>query len=301
MRDKVTADDIVSAVEEMEERKRNWEANHPYVEMKVCPLCKNTGLVRRAYDEYGTELFGEDMNKAGAYDYFYPCKCVTLQHSRMKKSNEAFSNVPLLYKDAMLDNFSSTIYNKIDSKELATMAKKKVGDYIRCFDEMEKVGMGLFIYSEKKGCGKTRLASSVANELKERGIRVKFESANKILSEIQRAWNDKNVSESSIIEKYINPRVLIVDDFGARSGKDWMDEKFLMIIDARYQDRKVTIFTSNYTLENLPVDDERITDRLSDVDRFEAIKMPNESVRIKARLTSGKVSLFNQITRGAQE
>jgi DNA replication protein DnaC len=79
-----------------------------------------------------------------------------------------------------------------------------------------------------------------------------------------------------------------------------MDEKFLMIIDARYQDSKPTIFTSNYEIEQLPFNDMRIIDRLSDVERFYSIRMPKESVRQKARLATGETSLFYKILGGEE-
>jgi DNA replication protein DnaC len=76
-----------------------------------------------------------------------------------------------------------------------------------------------------------------------------------------------------------------------------MDEKFLMIIDARYQSNKVTIFTSNYDVERLPFHDMRIIDRLSDVNRFHNIRMPDESVRQRSRIKSGGNELFYELAK----
>ena len=59
---------------------------------------------------------------------------------------------------------------------------------------------------------------------------------------------------------------------------------------------KVTIFTSNYAIDDLPFKDDRIGDRISDVERFHTIKMPEESVRSKARINKG-ADLFTQITK----
>lgn len=299
MRDKVTADDINSAVEAMDDRIKQWKDEHPGEKLPVlCKRCMNTGLIRKVYDEDGVELHGFDRDKPGTYDYYYPCSCVRAEEKRLIKINKKFSSVPLLYKDARFDNFDPQIYKIMESKQLGSMALTDAKSYVDKFDEFENNGFGLYLYSEARGCGKTRLASTIANELTKKGIRVKFESANRILSEIQKTWDDRNVSETTILEKYINPRLLIIDDFGARSGKDWMDEKFLMIIDARYQGAKPTIFTSNYEIEKLPFNDMRIIDRLSDVERFYSIRMPKESVRQKARLAAGSMDLFHKIAGG---
>ena len=301
MRERVTGDDINTAVEIMSGRIQRWKDEHPGEKLPLlCKYCENTGLIRRVYDEDGVELHGVDRFKPGAYDYYYPCRCVSTQDNQLLKNNKKFSSVPRLYKDANFENFNPQIYRNMESKQLGSMALTQAKGYVGKFGVFEEHGFGLYLYSEARGCGKTRLASTIANELTAKGIRVKFESAGRILSEIQKTWDDKNVSETTILKKYIEPRLLIIDDFGARSGKDWMDEKFLMIIDARYQDSKPTIFTSNYEIEQLPFNDMRIIDRLSDVDRFYSIRMPKESVRQKARLATGETSLFYKILGGEE-
>ena len=161
---------------------------------------------------------------------------------------------------------------------------------------MKQNGLGLYIWSSARGSGKSRLASTISNELTEKGIRNKYASASNILSEIQKTWDDKNESEATILRNYIEPEVLIVDDLGARSGQQWIDERFFSLFDTRYAELKVTIVTTNYNVDSLPFD-ERIRDRLADIDRFYEIPMPNETVRDKARATSGKTSLFDQLTR----
>ena len=269
--------------------------------MPKCPKCNNIGVYRRAFDEDGKELFGEDMNKSGAYDYFYPCECVNIKESRAKKNNRRFSAVAALYEDARFDNFRTDIYSQVESRISATLAVKEARAFVDRFEDFERVGMGFYIYSTSRGSGKSRLASTIGNELTERGIRSRYEPAHKILTEIQKSWSDNNISEGKIIERYIEPRVLIIDDLGARSGKDWMDEKFFMIIDSRYQENKVTICTINYKVDELPFHDNRIMDRLSDVDRFHFIKMPQETIRPKSRASKDGEDLFHRIAYGKKE
>ena len=88
---------------------------------------------------------------------------------------------------------------------------------------------------------------------------------------------------------YLESQLLIIDDLGARSKKDWIDERMFWLIDTRYQNNMPTIFTSNYDIEELPLDS-RVRDRLGDVDRFVNIKMPRVSVRRQTR--SDSVSEF---------
>jgi DNA replication protein DnaC len=291
----ITPADLNMALDSMAEKKAAWAENHPDEKMPLCPYCNNIGLIRIICDEYGKEVPKGDKN--GVYDYYEPCKCITATVNQTMKNNRKFATVPGLYADAIFENFKTDIYPKVTSKQLAVCAKNDAIKFVINFEKMEKAGMGLYIYSDARGSGKSRLASSISNELINIGVRNKYSSASAILSEIQRSWNDKGESEGKIIEHYISPRVLIIDDFGARSGQQWMDEKFLMIIDSRYQNNKVTIFTSNYDVRSLPFKDMRIIDRLSDVDRFHMIRMPDETVRPKSRVTANGDDLFLALTR----
>lgn len=294
---RLTADDLNTALDMKEKQIKKWTKQHPDEKVPECPKCHNIGLYRRSFDENGKELFGEEMNKPGSYDYYFPCTCVDIKNNQTIKNHKKFASIPHLYADADFSNFQINIYQKVESREKASVALKDSKIFVEKYSFFEEKGLGLFMWSDARGSGKTRLASSIANELMKKNIRVRYESANKILSEIQKAWSDSGVSENAILQNYIEPRVLIIDDFGARSGKDWMDEKFLMIIDARYQSNKVTIFTSNYDVERLPFHDMRIIDRLSDVNRFHNIRMPDESVRQRSRIKSGGNELFYELAK----
>ena len=285
------------AVNEIWARKVKYEKEHPDQEYPQCPICRGSGLRKRVYDELGNEILDKRLwNAPGTYDYYEPCECVADRKQQKKINNKRFASVPGLYKEARFDNFRTDVYRQMDSFTRADFAIKTARKYVENFDSMKQNGLGLYIWSSARGSGKSRLASTISNELTEKGIRNKYASASNILTEIQKTWDDKNESEATILRNYIEPEVLIVDDLGARSGQQWIDERFFSLFDTRYAELKVTIVTTNYNVDSLPFD-ERIRDRLADIDRFYEIPMPNETVRDKARATSGKTSLFDQLTR----
>lgn len=297
------AKQINDAVDMMVEKKAKWRREHPEEDYpNICPICKGSGLKKRVFDEWDHEILDESRwNEPGMYEYFEPCPCTQEDKKevdeRRQENNKRFAEVPSLYADAYLDNFRTDIYRKMDSVQKVTMAKKEVEGYIKNFDKMKKYGMGLYIFSTEKGSGKSRLASTITNELIKRDVRCKFASCSGILSDIQHTWGgDASQDEWKVLQKYIEPDVLIVDDLGARSGKDWMEEKLLMLIDARYRDMKITIFTSNYSIKGLPFRDNRIGDRISDVDRFHVVVMPPESVRKVTRGENQK-DLFSELIK----
>lgn len=139
--------------------------------------------------------------------------------------------------------------------------------------------MGLYLYSNTKGSGKTRMAVSVANELiYDKKIQVKFATSLQILNEIKASWNKdgSQISESKLMNFLSTTEILIIDDFGVEKFHDWIDEKFNDIINYRYSNKKITIFTSNIKLDALRYDD-RIISRIKE--RTFQIPFPEESVR----------------------
>lgn len=272
----------------MDEKKAKWKQEHPDEPMPVCPRCRNTGLIRTYRDEDGNKVGRYD---AGSYEFLSPCSCIQGE-SQLLKNNRHFSAVPALYEDARLANFDVTIYKDIEADQLAATAKDIATKYIENFEKLEKQGFGMYIWSSARGCGKTRLASTICNELTEKGVRNKFVTANQILSEIKETWNDNNKQESQVLKKYEEARLLVIDDLGTQYGKQWIDEPFLNIINARYNANKPTIVTSNYEVDRLPFGENRIIDRLGEGKRYVNIKMPRVSVR---KMSRGNQAFYDAI------
>lgn len=166
---------------------------------------------------------------------------------------------------------------KSDSRLFIKNAIKSVNYWLDNLDDMMKRGIGLYFHSNTKGSGKTRMAVSIANELLDRKIQVKFATSLQIINEIKSTWShDSELNESKLLEQLSTTTVLIIDDFGTEQYKDWIGERFYSIINQRYVDNKVTIFTSNYNLKNIDYD-ERIVNRIKE--RTYQIPFPEESVR----------------------
>lgn len=268
---------IEAAMDQMKAKRDKWRKEHPdEPEMPECPLCRGTGLEWTYKDIDGNPVDYDKRNSPGVYEFVAPCRCVKKEMSEQFRADKHFSNVPNLYADATFKNFRSDIYSGFESKQLAASCKHKAEMFVSKFEECERDRIGLFIWSKARGSGKSRLASTIANELTSKGIRNKFIGEATLLSEIQGSWSDKEVSTHKILENYIKPRLLIIDDLGEQGGKEWINNNLFDIIDRRYQDMKLTIFTSNFSILDLPFNT-RITDRLRE--SCLELKMPNESIR----------------------
>ena len=49
-----------------------------------------------------------------------------------------------------------------------------------------------------------------------------------------------------MLEPIFNTEVLVLDELGASKPTEWVRDTMMQVINARYNDRKLTIFTTNY-------------------------------------------------------
>lgn len=182
-----------------------------------------------------------------------------------------------MFKGSNFNDLKSSVYLNAESRKVFSQAAQAVNYWFKNLPDMQKQGIGLYLFSNVKGSGKTKTVCSLANEIMKKYQKpVKFTTSLRILDEIKNTWGDKGNTEGKLIEDLSRTEILIIDDFGADSGKEWINERFYSIINGRYVDRKITIFTSNCQISELKYD-ERITNRI--LERSLEIPFPEESVR----------------------
>lgn len=214
------------------------------------------------------------------------CECWHCQRERIKRTLE-FAAIPKEFKNQSVDNFRTDCYSTPQGRELAEMAKTIAKRYVELFEEIrESNAKGLYFHSSVKGSGKTRLAVSIANDLiSKKGIPAKFSTTVQILEQIKSTWGKRSQgraeveqirTEEKLIRDIVSVPVLIVDDIGVEQSKDWINERFYNILNGRMIEKRITIFTSNYRIEELQLDD-RIVSRIDKMAL--SIEFPSESVR----------------------
>ena len=248
-----------------------------------CPKCGGTGWIW-------------SRNEDGI-PYCEECSC-GIRKKMILENQLQFAEMPEMYKECTFANLRSNIYQLPESKETFIQAARAVKYWIENIAQMQEQGIGLYVCSSAKGSGKTRLVCSLANELMQKHQKAaKFTTSLKIIEEIKTTWNSQNKnSENKLINDLTYADILIIDDFGAESGKDWINEKFYGIINGRYVDKKITIFTSNYSISQLKYDD-RITNRI--LERSLEIPFPEESVR-EHMAEELKQNMINVIQKGVK-
>lgn len=246
----------------MEKLKKEHTGQNTNVCLKhydVCPLCNGTGW----------EIYEKD-----GYEYSRECKCMQKQKidERVKQAD-----LPKIFESATIGDFELPIYRQEINKKLLTNAIKGIRYWIDNFETMKYKGIGLYIYSATKGSGKTRMIAGIANELiSKKQVKVKFTTSLQILNEIRACWDNDNQNESRILKCLSEVDVLIIDDFGTEQAKEWVNDRFYQIINERYTNRKITLFTSNSRLDELKYD-ERIISRIKE--RVYQIPFAEEDIR----------------------
>jgi DNA replication protein DnaC len=118
-------------------------------------------------------------------------------------------------------------------------AKTLVNDY-------PAVERGLLL-TGSVGVGKTHLAVAILRGLIAKGVSCLFCEFGSLLKQIQDSYNpiSKN-SELRVLAPVYQAEVLVLDELGSTIPTDWVRDTMYQIINKRYTDKKLTIFTTNY-------------------------------------------------------
>lgn len=243
--------------------------------MDKCEYCLGSGIIAvEKVPKDSIEVYGKEV----LLTYTEPCPVCNGAEDRRIFEVKKRSNIPSTYYDALINDFKWDIYRDNNNKIIDLSGQKKfVDSFISNFKEWEQRGLGLYIYSRVRGTGKTFLASCICNSLMtEYHMVTKFVSASEL---INMSRKETRIGEKDPIEVMCECRLLVLDDIGQKTtGEDWMNDLLFKIIEARYQHKKVTLFTSNMKNSELRLDD-RITSRIEKISQN--IPLPDYSYRSK--------------------
>ena len=154
------------------------------------------------------------------------------------------ARVPPRYRKCELDSF--VIY---PNEKLAAAVK-----HARRFaEEFPAVGRGLCLLGPP-GIGKTHLAVAVLRRvIVTKGARGLFYDTRDLLRVIRSTYNPLvQTAEMDILRPVMEADLLVLDDLGSEKTSEWVEETMNLIVNTRYNERRHTIFTSNF--EDTPDD-----------------------------------------------
>lgn len=122
---------------------------------------------------------------------------------------------------------------------------------------------GFLVYEGEFGCGKTHLASAIANHrLETYGEQVIFITVPDLL-DLLRTTFDSSVDASfdDYFDRIRKTALLVLDDLGVEKRSEWANEKIFQLLNYRLVEGKPTVITTNVAIDDL---DPRVTSRLLD-------------------------------------
>ncbi len=118
---------------------------------------------------------------------------------------------------------------------------------VKLVEEYASTHRGLLLMGSV-GTGKTHLSVAILRGLIEKGVPSLFYEFGALLKEIQNSYNPvSQTSEQNVLAPVYEAEVLVLDELGAVKPSDWVRDTMMQIISTRYNNRKLTIFTTNYT------------------------------------------------------
>lgn len=172
----------------------------------------------------------------------------------------AAARIPKRYENCTLDNYFPQ--GTQNSTSFLSQAKA-VLDCKHLTREYPNIDCGL-LFVGPCGVGKTHLAVAVIKELISKAhAPCLFYDFRDLLKEIQDSYNPSTAtSELKVLAPVYEAEVLVLDELGANKPTAWVQETITQIINTRYNDKKITIFTSNYLDERTAEYGETLTERV---------------------------------------
>jgi DNA replication protein DnaC len=185
-----------------------------------CPfgLCDGSGF-----------LYDEPSNTA------YNCRCRP-QRVALAKAKSLSAVIPRRYRDVAFDR-----------PPVTEIEPRRVVDEVRVFAEQIDAkldsGRGLW-FMGPVGTGKTTLAMLVSKAALKAGRSVAIYSLPRLLNEIRDTHRAER-SHVDLLDRLTAVDLLHIDDVGAERTTDWVLEELYSIVNARYEDERSVVITTN--------------------------------------------------------
>lgn len=208
----------------------------------TCPfdLCDGSGFV-----------LDEATNSAS------DCRCRPQRVSRAR-ARSLSGVIPRRYRGVSFDRPPVT--------EIAAPVVAVVRRYVNHIAQQLDDGRGLWFFGSV-GTGKTTLAMLVSRHALEAGRSVAIYSLPRLLAEIRTTFDDDNGnSYVDLLDRLTAVDLLHIDDVGAEKTTPWVLEQLYAIVNARYEDERSIMVTTNLERDQLAEQiNERTVSRLEEM------------------------------------
>ncbi len=195
-----------------------------------CPLCQDTGWVLN-------DVEGRTLAKR--------CRCFVQRQNQVLFEQ---ANIPQRYKNCTFDNFET---HNTSHRDALKISKRFVKNY-----PVQEIGL---LFQGPCGVGKTHLAAAIINDLIwKKSVPCYFFDFRELIRSIQNSYSsDSPMTESEVLAPVFGKKVLVLDELGAKRTTPWVEETVFYIINHRYNNQQLTVFTSNFIDQEEEEEDRR--------------------------------------------
>ena len=187
----------------------------------ICPygLCDGTGFVV------------DETTRVAA-----PCRCRAQRIDR-RRARSLSAVIPRKYRGAWFD--------RPPVSDMPAPQVQAVKRFVRAVDANLDAGRGLW-FAGDIGTGKTTLAMIVSRAALDSGRSVAIYSVPRLLAEIRATFEaDSEGSYVDFLDRLAAVDLLHLDDVGAERSNAWVLEQLYAIVNARYEDERSMVITTN--------------------------------------------------------
>ncbi len=224
--------------------------------MSGCPECNGTGWIRISKDGIPGVV-----------------RCDCFRQARVDRLL-AGARIPSRYEHCELQTFYLNEKLTTKSIEFAKMAAEK---FVEEYPMSPPVGL---LFMGPQGVGKTHLAVGIIKALiLRKAIPCMFRAFPELLKEIQNSYSPiSESSELSLMSPVLDTEVLVLDELGSQTPSTWVKDTVSYILNHRYSENKVTIFTTNFLDHDNPMDTKKgkfysLSERIGDQMRSRLFEM----------------------------
>ena len=249
-------------------------------QLYICKECKGLSYCVNKDVGHTATLSIENGKLKQAYN---PCKYMQEVLRKEKKERE---ETPYLKKYILNDVPNDCLRADFDTINISKGEKASYIKAVNLLDSSLPYEKGYYLYGDV-GVGKTYLASCISNYYAKQNQSIAFIHVPTYLNHLKNSF-DSNVEYEFYLNSVRNADVVVFDDIGAESVTSWSRDDILEpLLNERMNRRLLTIFTSNYSQEDLlqyyRTSSKGVENELGALRLLERVKALSQEVKIEAK------------------